>query len=148
MRVGILGCGYWGSKHVRVLSALAGVDRVVAIDQDAMRLAAMRRTMPSIETAADLDDAIDSVDAVVVATPPRTHASIALELMRAGKSVLVEKPLATSVEDAEAMVGTARDEGVVLMVGHTFEYNAAVWKLRDLVADDELGELYYLDSAA
>jgi len=147
MRVGILGCGYWGSKHVRVLSALAGVDRVIAIDQDSMRLAAMRRTMPSIETAVDLDGAIDSVDAVVVATPPRTHASIALDLIRAGKSVLVEKPLATSVEDAEAMVGTARDEGVVLMVGHTFEYNAAVWKLRELVADDELGELYYLDSA-
>ena len=105
-----------------------------------MRLAAMRRTMPSIETAADLDDAIASVDAVVVATPPRTHASIALELIRAGKHVLVEKPLATTAaEDAESLIDAAQDAGVVLMVGHTFEYNAAVWMLRELVQSQELG---------
>jgi predicted dehydrogenase len=87
------------------------------------------------------------VDAVVIATPPTSHAPLGLQAIRAGKHVLIEKPLATTVADAEALVDAAEDAGVVLMVGHTFEYNAAVVMLRELVQGQELGDLYYLDSA-
>jgi predicted dehydrogenase len=87
------------------------------------------------------------VDAVVVATPPSTHVAVALEAIAAGKHVLVEKPLATTAAGARHLMNASAEAGVTLMVGHTFEYNAAVRKLRELVRSNELGQLYYLDSA-
>jgi predicted dehydrogenase len=94
-----------------------------------------------------LAEALPVVDAVVVATPPEAHVAVGLEAIRAGKHVLIEKPLATSVAGALELIEAAKDAGVTLMVGHTFEYNGAVWMLRELVQSQELGELYYLDSA-
>jgi len=91
--------------------------------------------------------ALPLVDAVVVATPPTTHAPLALAALAAGKHVLVEKPLATTGADARRLINAAQDAGRVLMVGHTFEYNAAVWKLRELVQRGELGDVYYIDTA-
>lgn len=147
MRVAVLGCGYWGSKHVRALHSIAEVDRVVAVDFREERLTELKREFPAIGVSRRLEDALDEVDAVIVATPPDTHARCAMVAMQAGKSVLVEKPLATSTLDARQMVDTAENLGVVLGVGHTFEYNAAVWKLRDLLDSEELGRIHYIDSA-
>lgn len=147
MRIAVLGCGYWGSKHVRVLQGLPDVERVIAIDQNVDRLISLQKVSPGLVSRTKLEDAIDEVDAVVVATPPRSHAPLALELLEAGKHVLVEKPLATSSADARQMVSTAEAKGLTLMVGHTFEHNAAVWKLRDLVQSGELGDILYVDSA-
>lgn len=147
MNVGVLGCGYWGSKHVRVLHSVPDIDHVVAIDSRPERLRDLKRGFPGIETFERLHDALDHVDAVVIATPPRSHAACAVSAIQAGKSVLVEKPLATSTADARRLVEMADRLNVVLAVGHTFEYNAAVWKLRDLVESGELGSIHYLDSA-
>jgi predicted dehydrogenase len=147
MKVAVVGCGYWGSKHVRVLHGLREVEHVVAVDQREDRLLRLRESFPGLEIHRSLESALDRVDAVIVATPPRTHASIALQAMAAGKSVLVEKPLATETAQVHAMMAEAAARSVVLMVGHTFEYNGAVWKLRDLVQQDELGRVYYMDSA-
>jgi predicted dehydrogenase len=147
VRVGVLGCGYWGPKHVRVASNLPSVSSVSVIDGRADRLAAVSRSFPAVGCFSSLEEALPHVDAVVIATPPSTHVALACEAMSAGKHVLVEKPLATTVADAEFLVAAADSAGVVLMVGHTFEYNSAVWKLRELVSSGELGELYYLDSA-
>ncbi len=145
-RIAVVGYGYWGSKHVRVLSSTPGVD-VTIVDGEPARLAEAAAHYPSARLAEHLDDVLDTVDAVLVATPPATHAAIALRALEAGKHVLVEKPLATSVEDAELLVKTAARRGVTLMVGHTFEYNAAVWKLRELVRSGELGKILYVDTA-
>src|ERR1700754_3607023 len=129
-RVAVVGYGYWGSKHVRVLSAMPDVG-VVVVDGDPERLEEAAAHHPSVEaTATDLDDVLDRGDAVLVATPPAAHTPIAIQAIDAGKHVLVEKPLATSVADAERMVIAAAVNGVHLMVGHTFEYNAAVRQLR------------------
>ncbi|MFN2589241.1 MAG: Gfo/Idh/MocA family protein [Actinomycetota bacterium] len=147
VHVGVAGCGYWGSKHVRVLSAMPDVARIVAIDPYEERVSNLQRLFPSLDAATTLEDALDRIDAVVIATPPRTHAALATTALRAGKSVLVEKPLATSTADAAGLVEEAANRAAVLMVGHTFEFNAAVWKLRELVQGDELGQLFYLDSA-
>jgi predicted dehydrogenase len=147
LRVGVLGCGYWGSKHVRVLSAIDSVGEVAAIDSRIDRLLSLRRSFPSVRTYPDLETALPHVDAVVIATPPSTHAPLALEAIAAGRHVLIEKPLATSATDARRIIAAAKSAGVVLMVGHTFEHNAAVWKLRELVRSQALGELYYLDTA-
>jgi predicted dehydrogenase len=147
MRIGVVGCGYWGSKHVRVLHALPAVDHVVVVDTRPERLRDIKRLFPGIDVFERLRDALDSADAFVIATPPDTHAKCAMAAMHAGKSVLVEKPLATSTLDARRLVDTAHRLGVVLGVGHTFEYNAAVWKLRDLLESGELGRVHYIDSA-
>jgi predicted dehydrogenase len=147
LRIGVVGAGYWGSKHVRTLSSLAEIDRVAVIDPSSERVRALQRTYPALQAFDSLGQALDSVDAVVIATPPSTHAPLALRALQAGKHVLVEKPLATSTTDARMLADAAEERGLVAMVGHTFEYHAAVWALRDVVRGEGFGELYYLDTA-
>jgi predicted dehydrogenase len=105
-RVAVVGYGYWGSKHVRVLSGIPGVD-VTVVDGQSTRLAEASAHHPSARLATRLDDVLPDVDAVVIATPPGTHAAIAQRALESGKHVLVEKPLTTSVEDGELLVKTA-----------------------------------------
>lgn len=145
-RVAVVGYGYWGAKHVRVLSGIPGV-AVTVVDANQDRLAEAGAHYPSARLATHLDPVLDDLDAVVVATPPGSHVALALEAIRAGKHVLVEKPLATSIEQAHLLVDAAATRGVQLMVGHTFEYNSAVWKLRELVRSGALGRILYVDAA-
>jgi predicted dehydrogenase len=147
LRIAVVGCGYWGSKHARVLHAADGVDQVILVDGRAERLQSLARSYKSSSCFPALRPALPGVDAVVVATPPSTHVAVALEAIEAGKHVLVEKPLAPTTAGARRLMSAASEAGVTLMVGHTFEYNPAVRKLRDLVRSQELGELYYIDSA-
>jgi predicted dehydrogenase len=147
IRVAVVGCGYWGSKHVRVLHATEDVTEVALVDAREDRLQSLARNFKTAPRYAELRSALPHVDAVVVATPPSTHVRVALEAIEAGKHVLVEKPLAPTSAGARQLVKAASEAGVILMVGHTFEYNPAVRKLRELVQSQELGELYYIDSA-
>jgi predicted dehydrogenase len=147
MRVGVAGIGYWGSKHVRVLHDISEVSRVVAIDGDDARVDAITRVFPAVTRARSLHEALDEIDALIVATPPVTHADVAMEAIEAGKHVLVEKPLAVNSSDARALVDGAARRGVTLMTGHTFEYNAAVVELHDTVHRGDLGTIHYIDSA-
>jgi predicted dehydrogenase len=147
MRIGVVGCGYWGSKHVRVMHGISAVEQVVAIDANEDRLVELGRSFPNMLLRTTIDSALPDVDAVVVATPPRTHTGLAMTAMAAGKSVLNEKPMATSSQDARMLIAEAARSSVVLMVGHTFEHNSAVWKLRELVQSGDLGHIHYLDSA-
>ena len=147
LRVGVVGCGYWGSKHLRVLASLSNVDQVVAIDPREDRITSLLRSFPGARGFENLTAALPYVDAVVIATPPTTHVPLALAAIAAGKHVLVEKPLATTAADARRLVTAAAAAGVRLMVGHTFEHNSAVHKLRELVHGGELGELYNIDTA-
>jgi len=147
VHVAVVGYGYWGSKHVRVLSTMPDV-AVTVVDADERRMAEAVAYYPSIDTATtSLEDVLDRVDAVLVATPPGSHYEVAVQALRAGKHVLVEKPLATSVRDAEALVAEAAGNGVGLTVGHTFEYNPAVRQLRDIIRSGQLGRVLYVDSA-
>jgi predicted dehydrogenase len=146
IRIAAVGYGYWGSKHVRVLSSIPEV-AVTVVDPQPERRAEAAAHYPTVGLAARLDDVLDEVDAVLVATPPGTHAEVAGRALRAGRHALVEKPLATSVEDAEMLVEVADKHGAFLMAGHTFEYNPAVWKLRDLVRSGVLGDILYVDTA-
>jgi len=120
---------------------------VVAIDANLPGMKDFSHLLAAGDGFTSLEEALPHVDAVVIATPPTSHTALAMQAVSAGKHVLVEKPLATSTQDAWALVQAAEAAGVTLMVGHTFEYNAAVTALRDLVAGGELGDLYYLDSA-
>src|SRR6056297_3531030 len=99
MRVGVVGCGYWGSKHIRVMSSVPEVDKVVIIEPDARRREEMARSFPAAGVASSMAEGLQQVDAVVVATPARTHAHLTRIALEAGKHVLVEKPMATSTVD-------------------------------------------------
>src|SRR4029077_17804611 len=134
-------------KHVRVLHATGDVAEVALVDGREDRLQNLARNYKMAPCYADLRSALPHVDAVVVATPPSTHVPVALEAIHAGKHVLVEKPLAPTAAGARRLVAAAAGAGVILMVGHTFEYNPAVRKLRELVQGQHLGELFYIDSA-
>lgn len=147
MRVGVVGCGYWGSKHVRVLRSLPDIKSLVVVDPQAERRTVIADAYPSITQCATLEEALDRVDALVVATPPSTHATIGRKAIEAGKHLLIEKPLATSTADAADLVSLADAADTILMVGHTFEHNAAVQKLRAIIEADDLGTLYYVDTA-
>lgn len=145
IRIGVVGYGCWGSKHVRVLSSLPDV-HVTVVDDVGARLCEAAVHYPAARLTDSLPEAMDDLDAVLIATPPASHAPLALQALQAGKHTLVEKPLATSVEDAELLVETARRRGVQLMTGHTFEYNPAVWKLREIVQSGSLGRVLYIDT--
>jgi predicted dehydrogenase len=147
MRIGVVGCGYWGSKHVRVLQQLSDVEQVVIIDPQEERRRALLKSFPSLRALNDLSSAIDDVDALVIATPPSSHFELALQALEAGKHVLIEKPMTTDTASARRLIDEAEAASLVLMVGHTFEYNAAVWKLREVIKSGELGSVYYVDTA-
>ena len=148
LRVGVVGVGYWGSRHVRVLRSTTGVAAVIGVDPRFRQIDdGMQQIDHGIAAYADITDALPHVDAVIIATPPATHALLGQKAIAAGKHVLIEKPLATTSEAAQALVDAAEAVGVVLMPGHTFEHNAAVHKLRDLVRGGDLGRPFYLDCA-
>lgn len=145
--VGVVGCGYWGSKHVRVLSSLPTVRQVVVIEQDEALRRKLQSAFPAVRAFANLVEALPFVDAVVVATPPETHAALCTIALRAGKHVLVEKPLAPTLAEAQHMVASAAAADRLLMVGHTFKYNPAVRELRRRIDAGDLGRIYYIHSA-
>jgi predicted dehydrogenase len=119
---------------------------VVAVDPCLATMPGYAHLLASGRGFTSLGAALPHIDAAVVATPPTTHVHLAAQALAAGKHVLVEKPLATSTADAEALVRAADAAGRVLMVGHTFEHNPAVWALREMVQSGELGDVYFLDS--
>ena len=146
MRVGVVGCGYWGAKHVRVLSGLSQVEEVVIIEPDRQRREQLHQAHPTTSTAMSLSEGLPMIDAVVIATPARTHSALTHIVLDAGKHALVEKPMATSASDAVSLAHLAEERGLTLMVGHTFEHHEAVQTLRSIVQSGELGDLRYLTS--
>jgi predicted dehydrogenase len=146
MRVGVVGCGYWGAKHVRVLHGLGPVSRVHVWDRNSAATEDLAAQFDGLEVASDLPSLIEEVDAVVVATPPVSHADVAMHCLAQGKHVLVEKPLGRTSAECAQLVEEAAHQDVVLMVGHTFRYHPALWRLRRAIAGDELGRVHYIDS--
>lgn len=147
MRVGVIGCGSWGSRHVRVFSSNPLVSRVVIIDERPDVRHSVGESFPEALRRSTFDEAVDDLDAVVVATPAESHFDVAAAAIDAGKHVLVEKPMATNTSDALELVVMAERAGVTLAVGHTFVYNAAVSKLAEIAQGGELGRLHYIDAA-
>jgi predicted dehydrogenase len=124
--VAIVGLGYWGPKLARSLYQMQCAKRLVCCDLSLERLEHVRGLYSAIETTDELDDVMadPDIDAVIVATPVSTHFDIASRSLAAGKSTLVEKPLATSAQSARQLWTMARERGLTLMVAHSFEYNA------------------------
>ncbi|MGQ9602998.1 MAG: Gfo/Idh/MocA family protein [bacterium] len=146
--VAVIGCGYWGPNLVRNFNQIP-ISRVrYCCDLDEARLRHMKALYPDVITTKHYSDILSDteVDAVAIATPVSTHFSIAKACLEAGKHVLVEKPLAASVAEAEELVKVAEKVNRVLFSGHTFIYNAAVIKMKELIDTGELGSIYYVSS--
>ena len=148
IKVGVIGYGYWGPNLVRNFMAApdSAVTRVCDLRDE--RIAPLRKLYPGIKTCSNSTDLINDpqIDAVVIATPVSSHFELALEALRAGKHVLVEKPLATRSDHARQLIDEAAARKLVLLVDHTFVYTDAVRKIRELIASGQLGEIYYYDA--
>lgn len=144
-RICVVGIGRWGSRHaatLRELGHLAGV-----VDSDPAALARAAQAWPGVAGFETLETALaGGFDAFTVATPAATHLQIARQVISAGRSVLVEKPLALSAEEARQLVELARQNGVCLMVGHVLLFHPAIRKIRELIAGGKIGRLQYLYS--
>lgn len=149
LKVGVVGCGYWGPNLVRNFSQIPGSEVPVICDLREQRLKHVQSLYPFVEATTRFEDLLvdDDLDAVCIATPVGTHYSLAKQCLEAGKHVLVEKPLTKSSKEAEDLIRVAEKSGRVLMAGHTFVYTAAVNKIKELIRSGELGEIFYIGTA-
>lgn len=143
-RVAVLGCGYWGSNHIRTLKGLGALAAVSDINTHRAEGFAAERDVPAIPV--DELFSREDIDAIVMALPPQFHAENAIRAVEAGKDVLVEKPIALNVADAEREVQAARNNDRVFMVGHVLRFHPAFEKLLELMKQGELGEVRYVHS--
>ena len=148
MRVGVIGCGYWGPNLIRNLLENRKCTGVTVCDADPASLAKAQHRFPTVECVASVADLLrdEEVRAVVIATPVSTHFGIARACLRAGRHVFVEKPMAATSAEAEELIALADRAGVALMVGHTFEYSPPVNKIKDIVDSGSLGEIFYVSA--
>jgi predicted dehydrogenase len=146
LKVAVIGAGAWGRNHVRTLATLAEAELVAVCDVSAKRREEMRQSYPRILVTDDLDAALRGAEAVVVATSAATHADLASAAIERGLPVLVEKPFALSVADAERVAALAEARRVPVVVGHLLLFHPAVERLRAMIDARELGDIYYLYS--
>ena len=148
IRVGVIGAGYWGPNIIRNLYEAPGAEAVAVADLSQERLDAIRKRCPSLRVTTNYRELLDdpTIDAICIVTPVKTHRKLAEEAFAAGKHVFVEKPLAQSVSDAEAIVRAGDRAGKTLMVGHTFVYNPAVEHVKGILDAGGIGNVHYLDS--
>ncbi len=148
VKIGVIGLGYWGPNLVRNFNAAVGAEVVMVGDFEQERLDKICNQYPKVRGVKDGTEIINSteIDAVVLATPIKTHYSLAKQALNAGKHVLVEKPLTTSAEEGKELIALAESKGKIIMVDHTFLYTGAVQKIKELVENGEIGDLQYFDS--
>jgi predicted dehydrogenase len=145
-RIAVVGLGYWGPNLVRNLASSSRWELAALVERDPARLGRVARSYPGVPRAAELEQVLDAVDAVVIATPPETHAALARTAIEAGKHVLVEKPLTTDAGEGAALADLAEARGLTLAVDHTFLYTGSVEYLRAAIRNGSLGQIYGLDS--
>ncbi|MBS1917395.1 MAG: Gfo/Idh/MocA family oxidoreductase [Bacteroidetes bacterium] len=145
---GVIGYGYWGPNIVR--NFFNTPDCIVQFVADARpeRLAALNKVFPSVKGVRDADDIINNkdIDAVIIATPVFSHFALAKRALLQGKHVMIEKPMTSSVAEADELINLATQKGLTLMVDHTFLYTGAVQKMKELITTEVIGTPRYFDS--
>ena len=146
LTVALIGYGYWGPNVARNVTASESTELVAICDVDEVAVARATRLHPGVRVTRSVGEVLSDprIDAVVVAVPMRLHHSLGLEALHAGKHVLVEKPLATTVAECDELLEAAAARNLTLMVGHTFLFNGAVRRVRQYLDDRELGRPYYV----
>jgi len=148
LRVGAIGYGYWGPNLARNFYEMPGSELVAIVDRKEEQLERARSKYPEIVLKREYKDLFDmDLDAIVISTPPKTHFEIAKDCLLHGLHVLVEKPMVLNSRDAEELIELANSKGLTLMVGHIFEYNSAVLEMKRYIDSQELGNVFYIDTA-
>ena len=148
VKVGVVGCGYWGPNLIRNLRQAADCELKMICDTSANRLAHMQRLHPDVATTTRFEDLLNGadLDAVVIATPVRLHYEMTRACLSAGKHVFIEKPMARTEAEAEELVAFAEHQGLVLMVGHTFLFSPAVRRMKEIIDAGDIGEVQYISA--
>ncbi|MEO8200102.1 MAG: Gfo/Idh/MocA family oxidoreductase [Gemmatimonadota bacterium] len=144
VRIGVVGAGAWGKNHVRTVAGLAEAELAAVCDMNPEVRDKLARQYPATFVTDSVDEVLRRVDAVIVATPAKTHADLGIRAVEAGIPTLIEKPFALTVQDAERLAELGERRSVPLLVGHLLEYHPVVERLRSMVQDKTMGELYYL----
>ena len=149
INVGVIGYGYWGPNIVRNFFATPDCTVRMVADGRSERLNLLAKTFPSIQGVRDAEDIIGSkeVDAIVIATPVHTHFELAKRSLLQGKHVLIEKPMTSSVREADELIELATKKGLTLMADHTFLYTGAVQKMKEIIQTEVIGTPLYFDSS-
>jgi predicted dehydrogenase len=148
LKIGVIGSGYWGPNIIRNFVEIPNSHVVAVADIDDERLAYIGSRYPRIKLTGNYHDLFSlGLDAVAIVTPPATHYAITKECLENNLHVLVEKPMTLNSDHAKELIRLAKGKDLVLMVGHTFEYNSAVRTLKKIIHSGELGDIYYLDCA-
>ena len=148
IKVGVIGFGYWGPNIARNFDENPDLKLVGIAELGEQRRAVARTKYPNVPLYTDAKSLLreSSIDAVAIITPVSTHYELAKEALEAGKHVLIEKPMTSSVSEAEKLLNLAAKKNLTLMVDHTFVYSAAVQKIKETLDANGLGDLYYFDS--
>jgi predicted dehydrogenase len=147
MKVGIIGLGYWGPNLVRNFLANQDVEKVVACDLSDERLKSISKKFPNVSLSNNCEETLTGdCDLIVLATPVATHFPLAKKALQNNKHIWVEKPFTASTSEAEELIELAESKNLKIFVDHTFIYNGAVIKMKELIDKDELGNILYFDS--
>jgi predicted dehydrogenase len=149
IKIGIIGCGYWGPNLIRNFNALDNVEVAAVSDLRQERLDFVRKQYPAISLLTQNEKEIirsPEIDAIVVATPVSTHFPLGMEALNNGKHLFMEKPFTATVEEAERLIDLGEKKNLRIMVDHTFIYTGAVQTIKKYIDSGELGDLYYFDS--
>jgi predicted dehydrogenase len=148
LSVGVVGLGYWGPNLARNFSELPGCRLTALCDLDPERMEKMAEIYPEVARFASFNQMLEetNLDVVVIATPVHQHFPLGKAALLAGKHVLIEKPLASSVAECEELIELADSRGLTLMVGHVFVYSASVRMIRKIIESGDLGEIRYINS--
>jgi len=148
IKVGVIGCGYWGPNLIRNFSSLSECKVKSICDIDPERLSHMKKLYPGVETSSDLEHITNDpeIDAIAIATPVYLHFEMAKKSLLAGKHTFIEKPMASSVAQCQELIQLAEKQKLTLMVGHTFIYTPAVRKIKEIIDSGEVGEIFYISS--
>ena len=148
IKIGVVGCGYWGPNLVRNFRTLPDCGLKMVCDLNEQRLAHLKSLYPDIQGTTDFRHMLNGVglDALVIATAVNTHFPMAKASLLAGKHTLIEKPMARSSAECQELIAIARKKGLVLMTGHTFLYSPAVRKIKEIVEHGDIGEIRYISA--
>lgn len=148
IRIGVIGYGYWGPRIARNFHDLNGCEVPVVCDKNSALLKRAQRAHPNAQITCDVSEVVCSpnLDAVAVVTPVWTHFELAKAALENGKHIFVEKPFTSTTAQAEELIDLADRKHLQIMVDHTFLFTGAVKKMRELIDDGTLGQLYYYDS--
>lgn len=145
---GLVGYGYWGPNIARSIAHIKEVKLVAVCDLDEDKLDEAKSIYPNTEVTKNVDRVLNDakIDAIIIATPASTHFELATKALKAGKHILIEKPITTNTDQARQLRAFNKKTNKIIMVGHTFEYNPAILKIRQIIQEDGLGKIYYIYS--